>query len=73
VFAFKQPHEHIDVNMIEDYRSALIPLLDGGAIDIAVVLGEPSYQDYAHLNLWSERIMVAFQKTHWLAKRDLVY
>ena len=44
VFSFKQQHEQIDVNIIEDGRSTLIPLLDRGAIDIAVVLGEPSYQ-----------------------------
>jgi hypothetical protein len=37
-----------------------------------VVLGEPSYQDYVHLSLWSERIMVAFPKTHRLAERNFV-
>jgi DNA-binding transcriptional LysR family regulator len=73
VFAFKQQHEQIDVNIIEDSRSTLIPLLDRGVIDIAVVLGEPSYQDYAHLSLWSERIMVAFPKAHRLAERNFVY
>ena len=42
-------------------------------IDIVVVLGEPTNMDYAHMSLWSERIMVAFPKAHPLAARDFVY
>jgi DNA-binding transcriptional LysR family regulator len=73
VFDFKRQHEQTDINIVEDNRSTLILLLDRGAIDIAVVLGEPWYRDYAHLSLWSERIMVAFPKTHRLAERNFVY
>ena len=38
-----------------------------------MVLGEPNHSDYAHMSLWSERIMVAFPKDHSLAARDFVY
>ena len=73
VLTFANRHPHVDVNIIEGARASLIPLLDRGAIDIVVVLGEPNYTDYAHMSLWSERIMVAFPKDHPLAARDFVY
>ncbi len=73
VFSFAQQHPRVDINLIEDDRIALIPLLDRGTIDIALVLGEPAHRDYAHLSLWSERVMVAFPKTHALTERDFVY
>lgn len=73
VFGFVEQHPQLDLNMIEEDRIALISLLDRGTIDIAMVLGEPAYREYAHMSLWSERVMVAFPKTHPLAERDFVY
>lgn len=73
VFSFIRQHPQLDLNIVEDDRVALIPLLDRGTIDIALILGEPAHRDYAHMSLWSERIMVAFPKTHPLAERDFVY
>lgn len=73
VVSFIQQHPELDLNIVEDNRESLISLLDRGSIDIALVLGEPSYQNYAHMCLWSERIMVAFPKTHPLAEREFVY
>jgi DNA-binding transcriptional LysR family regulator len=73
VLTFASQHPDVEVNIIEGARASLIPLLDRGAIDIVVVLGEPNYTDYAHMSLWSERIMVAFPKDHPLAARDFVY
>lgn len=73
IFTFAEQHAQVDVNVTEDARATLIPLLDRGVIDIVVVLGEPNNTDYAHMSLWSERIMVAFPKTHPLAVRDFVY
>lgn len=70
---FARLHAQVDINITEDSRSSLIPLLDHGAIDIIVVLGDAGYRDYAHMNLWSERIMVALPITHALAHRDFVY
>lgn len=73
ILDFLRQHPQLDLNIVEDNRVALIPLLDRGSIDIALVLGEPAYQEYAHMSLWSERVMVAFHKTHPLAERDFVY
>lgn len=73
IFTFAGQHAQVEVNVTEDARATLIPLLDRGVIDIVVVLGEPTNTDYAHMSLWSERIMVAFPKTHPLAARDFVY
>lgn len=73
VFAFAEQHAGVDVNATEESRSALIPLLDRGVIDVAVVLGEPCYPAYAHMSLWSERVMVVFPQSHSLASREFVY
>lgn len=73
ILSFLRRHPQLDLNIVEDNRVALIPLLDRGSIDIALVLGDPAYREYAHMSLWSERVMVAFHKTHPLAERDFVY
>lgn len=73
VFAFAKQHPQVDLNIIEDNRVTLIPLLDRGSVDIVMVLGEPAFRSYAHLSLWSERIMVALPIAHPLADRDFVY
>ena len=73
VLTFANGHPDVEVNIIEGARACLIPLLDRGAIDIVVVLGESNHADYAHMSLWSERIMAVFPKDHPLAARDFVY
>lgn len=73
VCGFAEQHIKADINIIEESRSSLIPLLDRGAIDLAIVLGDPTYQDFAHMSLWSERLMVGVPKDHFLAERKFVY
>lgn len=73
VFAFASDHPDVDVNITQAGRASLIQGLDWGALDIAFVLGDPLYRNYAHMGLWSERIMFALPKTHPLATRDVVY
>lgn len=73
LLTFVKQYTDLDVNMVEDARASLISLLDRGAIDIVVVLGDFVYTDYAHMSLWSERVMVALPKDHILAARDFVY
>ncbi len=73
VLTFAGQHPDVEVNIIEGARASLMALLDRGTIDIVVVLGEPAYSDYAHMSLWSDRIMVAFPKDHPLAAQDFVY
>lgn len=73
VIAFNRKYDQVDVNIIEDNRSVLVSLLDRGAIDIVITLGERNYRDFAHLALWSERIMVVFPNSHRLAEHNFVY
>lgn len=73
LLTFVKQHPGVEVNVVEDARASLIGLLDRGVIDIIVVLGEPAYSGYAHMSLWSDRIMVAFPKDHPLAAQDFVY
>jgi DNA-binding transcriptional LysR family regulator len=73
VITFANRHAQVEINITEGARASLIALLDRGAIDIVAVLGEPAHSDYAHLSLWSERIMVVLPKDHPLATRDFVY
>lgn len=73
LLTFANRHPDVEVNIIEGARASLFPLLDRGAIDIVVVLGESSHTDYAYMSLWSERIMVAFPKDHPLAAGEFVY
>jgi DNA-binding transcriptional LysR family regulator len=70
---FARQHAQLDINIIEDRRSTLLPLLESGAVDVAVMLGDAAYREYAHKFLWSERVMVALPKTHKLAQSDCVY
>lgn len=63
----------VDVNLNAHSRTDLLSLLDRGSIDVAIMLGESKGQDYAHMSLWSDRIMVAFPKVHPLSDRDFVY
>ena len=73
ILTFANRHPDVEVNIVEGARAFLIALLDRGAIDIVVVLGDFVYNDYAHMSLWSERVMVALPKDHKLAARDFVY
>ncbi|MGE3988880.1 LysR substrate-binding domain-containing protein [Pseudorhodoplanes sp.] len=70
---FIRQHERIYINIAEDNRSMLLSLHERSAIDVAFVLGEAAYQNYAYLSLWSERIMVALPKARALAQREFVY
>lgn len=73
ILQFNSRYPGVEVNPIEESRRSLVALLERGAIDIIVTLGEPNYTDYAHKRLWSDRIMVAFPKHHPLATREFIY
>lgn len=73
ILSFGSQHPNVEINLIEDSRRALISLLDRGAVDIVVMLGEPNYSSYAYKSLWSDRIMVALPREHPLATREFVY
>lgn len=73
LFTFAQKFKDIDVNLIEAGRSSLLARLDRGNVDMAILLEQPSYQNCAHMNLWSERVLVGFHKAHRFANREVVY
>ena len=73
ILQFACEHPEVELNLIEESRRNLIAFLDRGAIDIIFILGEPNHSDYAHRSLWSDRIMVALPKDHFLAPRESVY
>lgn len=73
ISTFATSHPLVDINLNSHTRADLLSLLDRGAIDIAIMLGEPNRRDYAHMSLWSDRIIVAFPTAHALANRDFVY
>ncbi|OJV03291.1 LysR family transcriptional regulator, partial [Nitrobacter sp. 62-23] len=73
IVIFTTLHPLVDVNLNAHSRTDLLSLLDRGSIDVAIMLGESKGQDYAHMSLWSDRIMVAFPKVHPLSDRDFVY
>jgi len=73
ILSFASRHPDVEINLNEESRASLISLLDRGALDIVVLLGEPNYPDYAHKSLWSDRIMVALPKDHPLVAKEFVY
>lgn len=73
VFTFAHQYPQVDLNITEDDRLTLIAHVGRSVIDIAVVLGGPVCPDYASMNLWSERVMVALPKNHPLAEQNFVY
>jgi len=73
VAAFMALHPMVDLCLNVHSRTDLLSLLDRGSIDIAIMLGESTGQDYAHMNLWSDRVMVALSSDHVLADRDFIY
>lgn len=73
LLAFVTQHPGVEVNLAENSRASLISMLDRGAIDIIIVLGEPRYSEFNQKGLWSERIMAVLPIGHALATREYVY
>lgn len=72
ILSFVSQHPDVEINLNESSRASLIAHLDRGAVDVVVLLGEPNQSDYAHMSLWSDRIMAALPKDHPLAAQDFV-
>ncbi|WP_216839432.1 LysR family substrate-binding domain-containing protein [Caulobacter sp. S45] len=59
--------------MGQDTRESLLGALGEGALDVAIVTGDPGLQDDGpYLPLWSERILVALPEAHPMATRPIV-
>ncbi|TPL35533.1 LysR family transcriptional regulator [Mesorhizobium sp. B2-4-8] len=67
-YARRFPDVHISA--LEDARSRLFADLRSGALDIAIVTGEPGAEFGTSMALWSERILIALPDSHSLAAKD---
>lgn len=70
---WREGHPDVEVECVEADRSVLLASLDTGKIDMAILMGSPSYNGFRCEPLWSERILAALPASHRLAERDLVY
>ncbi|MER9955242.1 LysR substrate-binding domain-containing protein [Mesorhizobium australicum] len=61
------------IRTVEGVRASLFVGLQHGALDIAIITGEPVVSDEQATALWGERIMVALPESHPLASGEIVY
>ncbi|OJU58188.1 MAG: LysR family transcriptional regulator [Alphaproteobacteria bacterium 62-8] len=62
----------VEICLYQDSRAGLFTAVDNGALDIAIVTGEPNGQHRRSMALWSERVMVALPEGHPLAAQEIV-
>jgi DNA-binding transcriptional LysR family regulator len=62
----------VNIRAIEAARGRLLKGLKSGAIDIAIVSGDPPGMSKRAMALWSERIFVALPENHPLAAHEVV-
>ena len=63
----------VEISTVEGSRSRLFDGIQNGAVDIAVVTGEPASDCNRSMALWSERIIVALPENHPLAANEIIY
>ncbi|MBZ9726325.1 LysR family transcriptional regulator [Mesorhizobium sp. CO1-1-11] len=63
----------VQIRTVEGARASLFAGLQHGALDVAIVTGEPTGRDGGAMALWGERIMVALPENHPLAASEIVY
>lgn len=72
LFGWLAANPDVDLDGVEAEREALLAGLDSGAIDLAILSGEASYEGMRRAAFWSERILVALSVAHPLAERESV-
>lgn len=70
MLGWRDAHPDVDLDGVEDDRSALLAGVDTGEIDIAILVGDAAYDGFRHEVFWSERVMVALPGSHPLADYD---
>lgn len=70
---WRKAHPDVDLDGVEADRNALLAGLDAGEIDIAILMGDASYEGFRQEAFWSERVMVALPASHPLANHDLLH
>lgn len=62
----------VELRTVEATRERLFDDLAIGALDVAIVTGDPTVAESEALALWSERILVALPADHSLASQEVV-
>lgn len=70
---FGRRYPRVEVSTVEGSAERLFEGIHTGAIDIAVVTGEPPSDGHRSMALWSERIVVALPEDHPLAENEVIY
>jgi DNA-binding transcriptional LysR family regulator len=63
----------VEINAVEGTRRQLCDSLESGAIDIAILTGDPVINGCQSMVLWSERIIIVLPETHPLASKQTIY
>ncbi|HWB50376.1 MAG TPA: LysR family transcriptional regulator [Stellaceae bacterium] len=69
---YRQRFPKVDICLYQASRTELFAAVDSGAVDVAIVTGEPNGLHGRSMALWSERIMVALPEQHPLAGHEVV-
>lgn len=69
---YGQRFPKIEIRTVEAARERLLDDLAIGALDVAIVTGDPTLAESQALALWSERILVALPEAHPLASQEVV-
>jgi DNA-binding transcriptional LysR family regulator len=70
---YAQRFPAVEICTVEATRERLFDDLAIGALDVAIVTGDPTLAESKHaLALWSERILVALPEDHRLASQEVV-
>ena len=73
VSEFGERHPEVKLRGFERDRSMLLAGIESGLLDIAIMVGEASYQGMMSRPFWSERVLVAMPESHPLALRERIY
>lgn len=62
----------VEIECVEGSRHTLLGGLDSGDIDLAILMGTTAHRGLHRELFWSERLLIAIQRSHPLADRDEV-
>ncbi len=69
---YAQRYPAVEIRTVEATRERLFDDLAIGALDVAIVTGDPTIAESQALALWSERVLVALPEHHPLAAQEVV-
>ena len=69
---YTQRYPAVEIRAVEAARERLLDDLAIGALDVAIVTGDPALTEGQALALWSERVLIVLPEDHLLAARDVV-